>query len=551
MAMVMAVLHFVKAEDVLNILFMADIGHSRQHAVDLTKPWPMGKSAYEGAFSLYEGLEDFIVNQGAKPTAALIVGDVAYGGGSQLVNNATRDAFQTYLHGQVPVDRVYPVMGNHDIHYLGCSKGEVLTPWLPCYYGTARTAVLSSYEMTFQQWRQNWMMAYPGLEQATLPAKEGEQWLAPLRYNLNLDNRSSVYLIVGLISGVYRTTWNNDTPPVAMDGMGEGGDALECRFLHESLQEGRRQKKSIFVYLTHHFQKACKDWNLISQLDVWITGHKHLFWQSEASGAEMAQELRHFPLRILIGNGGFDEGQDKVVSFGHLREIPYMDGETERVKVHFDIYDTCISGDLLCPSIGIGGPYCWDKCQAMPGGVDGGGGPRKATAGLHSHGFTYDAPRFLPGQRPWLFSKARLLKLGNEDKWLSVGKCPFSELDNCLVPGRKDQAIPVQLFGRGGKLPPKDGPIEAGLALQDSRRSFVVHDTENVMHQGFGFWTPDMWGRGKMNSDDADLFTFVSKDGSWTIKGVTWKETDDDEEYLAFDSSEVMDVLFEENMVYV
>lgn len=84
------------------------------------------------------------------------MGDVAYGGGSQLVNNATRDAFQTYLHGQVPVeallvqkwwrvdfcvvvlvcfhgdvkflrydfwklfglmgttkDRVYPVMGNH------------------------------------------------------------------------------------------------------------------------------------------------------------------------------------------------------------------------------------------------------------------------------------------------------------------------------------------------------------------------------------------------------------------------------------------------------
>ena len=30
---------------------------------------------------------------------------------------------------------------------------------------------------------------------------------------------------------------------------------------------------------------------------------------------------------------------------------------------------------------GVGGPYCWDKCQAMPGGVDGGGGPRKATAG--------------------------------------------------------------------------------------------------------------------------------------------------------------------------
>ena len=36
-------------------------------------------------------------------------------------------------------------------------------------------------------------------------------------------------------------------------------------------------------------------------------------------------------------------------------------------------------------------------------------------------------------------------------------------------------------------------------------------DPEPTWTQGFGFWTPDMWGRGKMNSDDADLFTFVSK----------------------------------------
>jgi len=33
----------------------ADIGHSRNHADDLTTPFPMGKCAYEGAFSLYEG----------------------------------------------------------------------------------------------------------------------------------------------------------------------------------------------------------------------------------------------------------------------------------------------------------------------------------------------------------------------------------------------------------------------------------------------------------------------------------------------------------------
>ena len=49
----------------------ADIGHSRRHAEQLTRPWPMGKCAYEGSFSLYEALEDFI-QRGQKPTAALI-----------------------------------------------------------------------------------------------------------------------------------------------------------------------------------------------------------------------------------------------------------------------------------------------------------------------------------------------------------------------------------------------------------------------------------------------------------------------------------------------
>lgn len=41
---------------------------------------------------------------------------------------------------------------------------------------------------------------------------------------------------------------------------------------------------------------------------------------------------------------------------------------------------------------GIGGPYCWDKCQAMPGGVDGGGGPRKATAGRRLWCYIVAAP---------------------------------------------------------------------------------------------------------------------------------------------------------------
>lgn len=143
---------------------------------------------------------------------------------------------------------------------------------------------------------------------------------------------------------------------------------------------GRRQKKTIFVYLTHSFERACQDWSLISAIDVWVTGHKHLYWQSFQG--TVLQEHRHFPLRILIGNGGFDEGQQDVVSFGELREEVYeaSDG-SERVKIHLKVFDTCVSDEFHCPMLALGGPYCWTRCKAMDGGVDGGGGPRRATPG--------------------------------------------------------------------------------------------------------------------------------------------------------------------------
>eukprot|EP00439_Symbiodinium_sp_Y106_P052566 s4152_g7.t1 len=115
-------------KEILNLLFMADIGHSRAHAKDLTKQWPMGKSAYEGAFSLYEGMLDFVENQGAKPTAVFVVGDVAYGGGDPHVNNNTRE----------------------------------LAPFTPCYYGSAtQELVVAAKNITFEQWRQNWLTAFP------------------------------------------------------------------------------------------------------------------------------------------------------------------------------------------------------------------------------------------------------------------------------------------------------------------------------------------------------------------------------------------------------
>ena len=52
------------------------------------------------------------------------MGDVAYGGGSQLVNNATRDAFQTYLHGQVPVEALLvSISGAKGRVFLCCCVG--------------------------------------------------------------------------------------------------------------------------------------------------------------------------------------------------------------------------------------------------------------------------------------------------------------------------------------------------------------------------------------------------------------------------------------------
>ncbi|CAJ1394335.1 unnamed protein product [Effrenium voratum] len=537
--------------DGLKLLFMADIGHSRNHADQLTNPWPMGKCAYEGAFSLYEGMEDFVVNRGEKPTAAVIIGDVAYSGGDAEVCNATRDAFQRHLHGQVPVDKVFPIMGNHDIHYLGCSKGEVLTPFSPCYYGTAHVSVASRYNMSFAQWRQNWMAAYPGLKtQVTLPKpqdRSSPKWISPMRYNLNLDKTSSVYIIAGLISGVSKTKWNNDTPAVAVDGMGEEG--LECRFLKDSLAEGKRLGKTVFVYMTHDFDKACTDFSLMSQLDVWISGHKHLYWQSEKSGAIRAKELRYFPLRMTIGNGGFDEGESDVVSFGYMRETPYTAGGVQRVKVRFEVYDTCISAQSSCPKLGVGGPYCWDQCKNISGGIDGGGGPRKATVGQDGIGFEFDAPRRPKDVQPkhWaseLFGQSWLLGFG-EDRWLGYAECPHDAVAyNCLAPGSEENAVPVRLFADGAALPLKGSPVKASLALQDSTHAFVVHEAGNVTYQGKGFWDKDFSGRGKMRAWDADVFTFLPKKaGGWEAHGLRVGE-EEDKEYIYFDEDGKWDVVF-------
>ncbi|CAE7256170.1 RE2 [Symbiodinium natans] len=235
--------------------------------------------------------------------------------------------------------------------------------------------------------------------------------------------------------------------------------------------------------------ETCDDWALIQQLDaprrnaaVWITGHKHFYWQSEPSGSVTAQERRYFPLHMVIGNGGFDEGEidtaplpaekpsevtliQASMAQGQARLQCYVDdplaavrgtareatdialmmmvafsgggspfpqslkGGLQRVKVHFDVYDTCISADAVCPSLGIGGPYCWDRCQSIPGGVDGGGGARKATPGKHGTGFVLDAPKTSSDARKQkLFESPWRLRVETDDgvTWLREDETSYT-----------------------------------------------------------------------------------------------------------------------------
>merc|ERR1711988_2049538 len=132
-------------------------------------------------------------------------------------------------------------------------------------------------------------------------------------------------------------------------------------------------------------------------MDVWIYGHVHNGWQSWPKGSLLVQEKQHYPVRVLIGNGGFDNGFTDAVSFGHIHEeiLPGSgtDGE-DRVRVHFDIYDACQSTQSTCPVTNLAPSLsCWKHCKDFPGGYDGGGGPRKAVPTKHDMGFVLDAPR--------------------------------------------------------------------------------------------------------------------------------------------------------------
>lgn len=469
----------VAGDDLLNLLFMADIGHPREHADQLTTPWPMGKCAYEGAFSLYEGMYEYITMQKARPTAAVVIGDVAYGGGEPAVNNATRQAFQKYLAGVVPEDRVFVAIGNHDIHFLGCSPAQIL----PCNFGSARKLKFeSTWQMPYEQWASSWTTYFPGMvkESSISPPRlgGGRTWLAPTRYNINLEQASSVYLIVGMNSGSTQYVFQDDTPAESTDAKATPG--LECEFLRDSLAHGRSLGKTVMVYMTHHFNDACDDWGLIQQVDVWIYGHKHSSWVSTEAGEVVHKEHRHYPVKLLIGNGGFDEADSPVVSFGHVTEEVIAGGS--RVRLTFRIFDTCEAAGS-CPSNNI--PElnsCWTTCQDRPGGFDNGGGPRKATPSTKAEGFLFEAPLErpqVPAPAPASFPqgsfKLRLTDSGATPfvAWLATASCPSEWFGStlCLVPMDSEEAATV--FSTYDEEAGADGHFAARLAVDNKVRAPV------------------------------------------------------------------------------
>lgn len=517
----------------LDILFMADIGHSREHANTLTTPSVvMGRSAFEGAFSLYDGLFDLVVNQGVRPEAVIIAGDVGYVGGSAGGLNETRRDFQKYLAGVVPSHKVFPVIGNHDVNYLGCMFPSLMNPFHPtCYYGQHHHALAPAADLSYDEWRGNWFWSFPGLKSAISPGNSTPgrraDWAAPLRYNLDLHTESSVYFIMGLISGSKVTAWGPGTPHSALDGYASGGDAVECAFLSDSLVHGRSKGKTIFVYVTHDFKPACNDWSLIKQVDIWIYGHVHNAWQSTPAGSTLIQEQQHYPARILIGNGGFDNGLIDVVSFGRIREevLPGAgaDGE-DRVRLTISMYDTCVSSKSSCPTTDmLPADYsCWQRCQDFPGGHDSGGGPRKATPTKHDLGFTFEAPRWphvkpapmaqAPfGQRAWTI---QILDKHEHAGWVGFTRCGTAMLfrNMCLVLHEsKEDAESFAFYDQSIENATEDlstsSRVSARIAVADAGRG-PVKAYGDALYEAAGFWDVSISGLGKMRPSDGLRFLF-------------------------------------------
>jgi len=266
---------------------------------------------------------------------------------------------------------------------------------------------------------------------------------------------------------------------------------------------------------------------LIKQVDIWIYGHVHNAWQSTPAGSILVQEEQHYPARILIGNGGFDNGLIDVVSFGRIREEILPEAGTngkDRVRLTIGIYDTCVSTKSSCPTTSVlpADYSCWQHCQDFPGGHDSGGGPRKAMPTKHDLGFVFEAPRRprskpvpLPeapfGQGSWTM---QVLDRYGWVGWIGLRKCGTAMLvfNVCLVVHEsKDDAASfafydqsIQKATEGLSIFPR---VSALIAVAEDGRG-PVKAYGNTLYEAAGFWDVSITGDGHMRPSDGLRFHF-------------------------------------------
>jgi len=423
------------AERIKHVTFWADFGVPRAYGhlynefgIQASFPNGLCLTNGEGGFSLYSGFADYVINQGKIPDTLFLLGDNGYlGGMSSSLQYAVNDAgIRKSTDGKLPSSSVFPAIGNHDINGpSGCATGH--TEEDLCYYGMKANLVWKAKRdenFGFEEWNHSWFYNFPGLgggqvviPESTMP---GVRWQAPYRYNVDLGDGSVVYFIVGLAAGANLNQWGERMLPVGLPVSKRvmNGDALEsgdmrgvqteCKFLEDSLLHGESLGKRIFVYLTHdgphpvwqmpqRLSEQCEE-NLM-KVDVWLFGHEHFMGLSVPHGSTVDQEKRRSakspPVRFLLGNGGYDEGEEmaNTVSFVAMEE--YHDQKAGRVQLYFQAYDTCVSNiNCASPSKIQNWPApdpiprtCWRKCIDFSDGYEN----RKALKSINSYAFIYEA----------------------------------------------------------------------------------------------------------------------------------------------------------------
>ena len=408
------------------VMYWADFGlpeNYKDMIVDIF-PIPDGIKK-QGAYSLYYGLKDYFLARSGRSNTMFLLGDNGYLGGNE--NQAKiADAIEEYSLGKISKDRTFPIIGNHDVNSPSeCADREM--DFGACFFGD--NGFLGNSNPTKgldeKEWVRRWLDGFPSLKGGTVVIPEsgsGTNWRTPYRYNIELGQGSSVYYIVGLVAGTKVANFvgpycepncfpydrrppppppSPETVPARLEYMTPGKDAngegeqIECNFLRDSIAHGSKMGKKIFIYLTHDGPSpvhsdvtVCPE--VFKKLDIWLYGHMHYMGLSAEPGQRVRQDPETFPVRFLLGNGGFDEGwpndegiSENAVSFVTMREYK----ESDRVVLYFQAWDTGISA-TNCPRKAL---HLMNECWQQLLETDGVHG-RKAIKSKENFHFTFEAP---------------------------------------------------------------------------------------------------------------------------------------------------------------